>query len=107
MSRSDALAGLWKCSQPALFFQLQPNGEALRKEQELAAWTSNIEESLTKHPYVDYYGGRCIKTDFSTFPKVDLTHFNRLCYKEKDVSEKEVFQKCIQGFSVHDLEFGK
>ena len=107
IKRSDVLAGLWNCSQPAMWFQLQPDGENLRKSQETAAWTaSNIEESLKSRPYVDYYGGRCIKTDFSTFPKVDLTRFKTFCYQQ-DVSEQEIYQQCIQNFSVEKLKFGK
>ena len=106
MKRSDVLAGLWNCSQPAMWFQLQPDGENLRRGQETAAWTaSNMEEFLKSHPYVDYYGGRCIKTDFSTLP-VDLTRFKKLCY-QLDVSEKEIYHQCIQNFSVEKLKFGQ
>lgn len=96
MSRADALEGLWKCSRPARFFQTIPNGEEVRKEQEAAAWASKekIEATIQKRPDIDYFGGRCIKTDMSQYPKIDLTSYKKNC--EISMSFAEIFEKCLK-----------
>ena len=96
MSKTDVLKGLWNCSYPASFFQTIPNGDAVRKEQEVAAWSDKekIEKDITKRPYVDYFGGRCIKTDISTYPEIDLNKYKTQC--EIDMSFQEIIGKCLR-----------
>lgn len=99
MSRTGTLEGLWKCSKPAYFFQTIPNGDLLRRKQEADAWNSktNVEKTIKKHPYIDYFGGRCIKTDMSKFPQVDLESYKQRCSIDK--SYMEIFEKCIKASS--------
>lgn len=95
-SRADALERLWGCSRPARFFQTISHGEDLRKKQEAAAWASKqkVEEMLQKNPYVDYHGGRCIKTDFSKYPAIDLASFKQRC--SIPGSFAEIYDRCVR-----------
>lgn len=96
MSRAEALEGLWKCSTPARFFQMIPNGEDVRKNQEADAWRSKekVEETIQRNPRIDYFGGRCIKTDMSQYPKLDLSSYKQRC--EIAMSFVEIFEKCLK-----------
>lgn len=96
MSRADALAGLWGCSSPARFFQDIPNGDESRKKQENAAWKSKekVEETIQKDPYVDYFGGRCIKTDLSKYPEIDLAPYKKQCHIAMSLTE--IFDRCLK-----------
>jgi hypothetical protein len=78
-----------------MFFNLRSDGQMLLEKQEKAAWKSTelVEKMLKMDPYVDYYGGRCIKTDFSNFPKIDLTRYFASC--EIALSVKEIISKCF------------
>lgn len=95
LSRVDALKGLWRCSSPASFFATVPNGDALRQEQESAAWQNPaaVEEAMKRNPNVDYIGGRCVKTDLSQFPIIDLDSYKKQC--EIDMSVEEIVKKCL------------
>lgn len=95
MSRMDTLRGLWNCSSPASFFKTIPNGDELRQKQEASAWQDRdaIEQAMRKRPYIDYFGGRCIKTDMSKFPELDLASYQQQCGIE--MTSKEIIEQCL------------
>lgn len=92
MSKVDALEGLWNCSKPASFFEDHPH---LLQQQETAAWKdrAQVEASLEDAPRIDYFGGRCIKTDFSAFPDLDLKKYTGQCV---NMTPAEVKDKCLK-----------
>lgn len=96
MSRADALEGLWGCSSPASFFQSIPNGDEVRTKQESAAWESKekVEKTIQQRPYIDYFGGRCIKTDLSKYPEMDLASYKKQC--DIAMSFAEIFERCLK-----------
>jgi hypothetical protein len=95
MSKVDVLEGLWKCSSPASFFKTIPNGDDVRKKQESAAWQDKeaIEKNLQRNSYIDYFGGRCIKTDMSKYPELDLSSYKKQCEIEMPI--EEIFKRCL------------
>ncbi len=95
LSQAGALKGLWNCSKFASFFQMVPNGDTLRKEQAAAAWKSQkeVEKLLKEHPYVDYFGGKCIKTDMSKFPLLDLTSYRKQCNIQ--MPAEQILNQCL------------
>ena len=81
--KADTLKCLWEQTKP------QINGDEIRKEQECEAWgkgKEKIEELLNKSPDVDYFGGRCIKTDFSADP-VDFSSYIKNCNPSANIQE--------------------
>jgi hypothetical protein len=95
MSRADVLKGLWNCSSPDIFFQIFP-GNRLLKKQEAAAWQSKekVEQIIQKKPYVNYFVGRCIKTDMEKYPEIDLASYKTDC--KIAMSFSEIFEKCLR-----------
>lgn len=93
--RTEVLECLWKHSKPAIWFERQPNGNEIRIKQEGAAWQNRgkIEQLLKEKPFVDYYGGRCIKTNFSEFPEMNLSDYKHGC--NIPLSYNEIFQSCF------------
>jgi len=90
-SPAKVLHGLWKCSSPASFFDHSPN---LLADVEKRAWVNSkkLEQELQQNPMVDYYGGRCIKTDVSQRP-LDLSSYTEYCVPS--MTPEEVIEKCI------------
>jgi len=62
-------------------YEFYPNGEALRKKVEGGAFKNKekVREMLRSNPSVGFYAGRCVYTDFSKYPHVDLNGFQRSC----------------------------
>jgi hypothetical protein len=95
MSRSDVLKGLWRCSHSSPWFETIEGGVGELKKIEDVAFASNkeIERIFQKDLYVDYFGGRCIKTNMSRYPELDLTSFKNEC--KIPMSYAEIFAKCL------------
>jgi hypothetical protein len=73
--RLEILRKLWECSSPAVFFSTIPNGEEARLPQEKAAWEDPLAHAEGNLSTVDYFGGRCIKTNLYSLPSVDLAKY--------------------------------
>ena len=94
VSRAKALKGLWECSKPALFFEMQTDDSILRiQEQDVGQSEEELEEQIRKRPYVDYFAGRCIKVDLEKYPEVDLTRYKEQCGVNK--SSSEIRDQCL------------
>ena len=77
MSYVNAFRALWENSQPASFFRERP--ETLPRQEAVVGTSEKVVQFFKNLPgtYVDYAGGRLIKTDFSEYPKLAVVSYDR------------------------------
>lgn len=75
MSYVNAFRALWENSKPASFFKLHP--EALGPHEATVSTSEKVAEMFAYQLYIDYAGGRLIKTDFKNFPKLTVHEYDR------------------------------
>ena len=95
LNEAQTLKRLWSCSRPARFFDLVPEGATLLEttQQEALIDDASLQSKLEDGRRIDYFAGRCIKTDLSQFPKVDLESFKRQC--EIEGSYQQIAERCF------------
>ena len=75
MSCVNAFRALWENSQTAPLLRARPDHEALQADT--VATAEKVAALFKTHTYFDYEGGRMIKTDFASFPKLDIRLYDR------------------------------
>lgn len=74
MSCVNAFHALWENSKPAIFLMYNP---ALQASQATTVATAEKVAALFRdHTYFDYEGGRMLKMDFASFPRLDATKYD-------------------------------
>lgn len=77
MSYVNAFRALWRSSQPANLFYV--DSETITRQEAVLATSEKVVQFFKNLPctYVDYAGGRLIKTDFSEYPKLAVVSYDR------------------------------
>lgn len=75
MSCVNAFRALWERSKPAPFLMLRP--DIKRLEEEAVATAEKVAAIFTTHTSFDYTGGRLLKMNFASFPKLDARLYDR------------------------------
>jgi hypothetical protein len=104
MSRADALECLWKHSRPSSFLsavKMDCDDLNFRKQVEYRratadAWESKekVEAMIQKSPYIHDFAGRCIATDMSQYPLLDLTSYEEKCGNTMPI--EKIFENCLK-----------
>ncbi|MDP1880687.1 MAG: hypothetical protein Q8K60_07085 [Parachlamydiaceae bacterium] len=77
LSYVNAFHALWSQSRPAVYFEGRP--DKLKQHEETISTSEKIVQffkNLNDY-YVDYAGGRLIKTDFSHFPELNIYWYDQ------------------------------
>jgi hypothetical protein len=102
MSCVNAAYALWQSSKPALLFSI--HRYLLPAAEESVSTAHKIHTILIKNKKIDYLGGRLLKIDFSSFPKLDVSGFDSEYGSGAALSVLEAYNKIPQSerFDPHD-----
>ncbi len=102
MSCANAAFALWQSSKPALLFSI--HRYLLPAAEESVSTAHKIFALISENKKVDYLGGRLIKTDFSSFPRLDVSGFDNEYGKGAALSVLEAYNKIpkAERFDQHD-----